>query len=100
MSTDEEMAIFGRMMKERKERQKRGLALNEEVTRVAVGLKALGQTLETGTSFYEKEFFHLTAEQIDLLDASKLIALLNETEETGRRYQQLTATLKQADMID
>lgn len=96
MGTDEEMAIIGRMVTERRQLEQRGSALQDEVRRIATGLAAMGQTLTTNSSIYTKDFLHLTNEHISLLDAPKLTELLKEIETTGERYHDLRVQLHQA----
>lgn len=55
MSTDEEMAIIGRMVIERKQIEQRGTALQDELRRLAKGLEELAFALETSDSFTETE---------------------------------------------
>ncbi len=96
MSTDEEMAIFGRMVLERQQLNRRGVALHEEIQKIAKALGEVGLTLETSGSIYAKEFLRLSGDQLALLDASKITALLNEVETVGRRYQEITTRLQRA----
>lgn len=96
MSTDEEMAIIDRMVVERKQLEQRGAALGDEVRGIARGLESLALTLEVSDAFDGNDFLHLTTEQIELLDAAKVTALLSDIEETGKRYRELRTALQRA----
>ncbi len=93
MSSDEEAAIIGRMVIERKALQQRGAAISEELGRIADGLKSLGDSLGMNSSYYprdEKGFFALTKTQAELLDADKISQLLRELKETGVRHKKIS----------
>ena len=95
MSHDEQMAIIGRMVVEKQELDRRGIALNDELRRIAKGLESIANTLET-SSIYAKEFFRLTDEQRALLNADQISALLAEIGKTGKRYHEIKSALERA----
>ena len=90
------MAIIGRMVVEKQQLDRRGVALHEELRNIAKGLQSIATTLENSGSIYSKDFVRLTDEQSVYLNARRITTLLNEIEESGKRYQEISTALKRA----
>lgn len=98
MSTDEEMAVIGRMVVERKDLTQRNAVLHAEIHRIGKGLEALGKELTSGLTMYATH--SLKPEEVALLDAAKLTELLSEKEAIAKRHQEINETLRQAGISD
>jgi len=98
MSTDEEMAVIGRLVIERKEIAQRNAALHEEMHRIATGLKGLAEKLTGGNSMFYKP--QLTPDEAALLDAAKLKELLDDKRKVVERYDEIRKTLNHAGISD
>lgn len=94
MSSDEEMAIIGRLVMEQKDLARRNAVLHSEVHRIASGLEQLGKNLTSGHSMFA--VYHLSSEEIALLDEKKLGELLSEKNAITKRYAEVCDLLKQA----
>jgi hypothetical protein len=94
MSTDEEMAVIGRLVVERKDLTQRNAVLHAEIYRIANGLEKLGKKLTGGNSMFAAH--HLTPDEGALLDAAKLGELLSEKAAIAKRVEEISETLKQA----
>ncbi len=94
MSSDEEVAIIGRIMLENKALSQRNAIIHEEVHRITNGLKALADRLISGHSMFMS--YKLSSEDIALLDVTKLNDLLNERAAIAKRHAEISETLKRA----
>ncbi|MDQ1611419.1 MAG: hypothetical protein QOG00_1350 [Pyrinomonadaceae bacterium] len=93
MNDDEQMAVIGRMVTERKRLWEKEAALAEEAKRIGEGLKRLGHKVAAFNSPYSAETGQLTPEQAELLNAEKIVNLINDLTETRARIKEITERL-------
>jgi hypothetical protein len=94
MSSDEEMAVIGRLVVERKSLSQRNAVLHAEIHRIGTGLIEIGKKLTSGYSMFEAH--RLTPDETALLDAAKLDELLSEKEAVVKRHDEVIKTLDKA----
>jgi two-component SAPR family response regulator len=94
MSSDEEMAVIGKLVVEQKDLARRNAALHSEIHRIGKGLERLGRDLTSGT--YMFSFHRLTPEETALLDIETLTTLLREKEAIAKRHEEVRSLLKEA----
>jgi hypothetical protein len=91
MSSDEEMAIIGRMVTERSSLAKRDIVLREEIGRVGKGLEELSRRL---VHTYQIAEFELSGDERSMLDAARLSELLTELGSVSQRISELDKKLE------
>lgn len=93
MTAQQEDELIGSMMKERKALRGRLTLLHEGAGRLGKHLMSLGERM-VGKVAYHSD---LKPEQVDALDAEKIITLLKEIREASTRLKELDEKLKEFD---
>jgi len=94
MSTDEEMAIIGKLVVEQRDLAGRNAALHAEIHRIGSGLEQIGKRLTSGHTMFHVP--QLSSEEMVLLDDQKIRELLSEKETVVKRYDEVHELLRQA----
>lgn len=89
MSTDEEMIVRGRMVTDYQKYKERLILLGSELGRISQGFIDLGKAIQASHWKYE-----LKPEQLLLLNAEKLSALISDYNETSGKLHELKEQLK------
>jgi hypothetical protein len=93
MSSNEEDAILGRMVREQKDLTKREVLLTEEIRRIGEGLQRLGRDLSNKVGLYQVEGLRVGDVESTMLDAPKLNSLLDELRTVRTRIIELRESL-------
>lgn len=89
MSTDEEMIVRGRMVTDYQKYRERLILLVSELGRISQGFIDLGKGLQSNRWKYE-----IRPEQIQLLNAERLLTLIADYNETSAKTHELKEQLK------
>jgi hypothetical protein len=95
MSTDEQMAVLGRMVTERKELKGKEAALADEIARASKELQTVSGLLANYKGLYSHPL-KITPAAAELLNADKVIKLVDDLLSTRAELRDLQARLKQA----
>jgi hypothetical protein len=105
LTTEQQDALLGRLMRERKETEFRRLALEAEGARIGANLAKVGQGLQKRLSGIqlrgedlEPEFLHSAVwiEQSELEEINKIVQLANDYREAIKTLRQISTQLTQA----
>lgn len=104
LTTEQQDALLGRLMRERKETEGRKIALEAEGARIGANLAKVGQGLQRRLSGIqlqgedlEPDFLHTAVwiEPSELEDINKIVQLANDYRETIKTLKQISAQLAQ-----
>ncbi|MGC1783478.1 MAG: hypothetical protein WA708_13225 [Acidobacteriaceae bacterium] len=105
MTSEQQDAVLGRLMRERKEAETRRTALEAEAQRIGANLIDLGQALQRHPSTIQAQGEGLEAEHIrqarwiapaELEEVKQIVPLANEYRETMKTLQRLSRQLAEA----
>ena len=97
MSSDEEMAVIGKLVVEKKDLARRNAALHSEIYKIGERIQKLGAALSGGGTGASMWWGHeLTVDEKDSLDVEKLDELLEEKAEVVKRLTEVQRLLREA----
>jgi hypothetical protein len=105
MSIDEQDAVIGRLIREKKAAERKRTALEEEAHRIATNLHALAQNLDKRLDGIQLQGAGLDSEFLsreawitrsDLEEVNRIIPLANDYRETIKELRRTAQQLKQA----